>query len=448
MVALLLLFSFLLPQVALAEPAEEEKTETVEEVPLVDSQGRPILADREAAILVDLNTGTILYDKDSDKQMYPASTTKIMTALLVLEAVESGSLSLDDIVTVTEEMLNDLPYDGSSMYLEKDEQISVKNLLEGLLIISGNDAAHALAFAVSGSVESFVNQMNTRASELGANDTHFVNPHGLHDDNHYTTATDLAKITREAMKNDTFREIVATGHIKIPATNLTEDRYFINTNGLISAMRYREYYYKKSIGVKTGYTDEAGNCLVSAAQDGQFTLLCVLLNAEGSNVSHNDSIRLLDYGFSNYRAATAIPKGRMLGEVKVKQGAKGVDFVTLSTAENLIVTLPTDVSTDELTVTVDTPDAVYAPIQAGTPLATVTVYYEGSELGSAELVADTNVKRHMLWFLMALWEKIWGFTPFRVICYILIAGVIGYIALVIDAFRRELKRAKRYRRHR
>ena len=212
------------PPAASGSPAPDDASNQT------DSEGRPVLPDREAAILIDLNTSTILYDKNSDKRMYPASTTKIMTALLVLEAVDSAAVGLEDGVTVSADMLAGLPADGSSMNLKEGEEVTIQMLLEGLLLASRNDAARTLAFVISGSEEAFVDLMNARAEELGLTNTHFANPHGLSDPEHYTTATDLAVIAREAMRFDTFREIVEIAHIKIPVsyTHLT-----LPTNSLV-----------------------------------------------------------------------------------------------------------------------------------------------------------------------------------------------------------------------
>ena len=430
------------PPAASGSPAPDDASNQT------DSEGRPALPDREAAILIDLNTSTILYDKNSDKRMYPASTTKMMTALLVLEAVDSAAVGLEDGVTVSADMLAGPPADGSSMNLKEGEEVTIQMLLEGLLLASGNDAARTLAFVISGSEEAFVDLMNARAEELGLTNTHFANPHGLSDPEHYTTATDLAVIAREAMQFDTFREIVEIAHIKIPPTNLSEERYFINTNGLLSTMRYLDYYYEPAIGVKTGYTSEAGNCLVAAAQKGGMTLLSVVLNGAEVKNSHNDTIRLFEYGFSHYKTAAALPKEEMVGEVRVKQGAGGVDYVTLSTAEDVLVTIPQDVNVEDLTVTVDAPEAVYAPVQAGAPLATVTVSYEGTELGSADLLADASIDRHPLGFLMSAWEALWGARLFRIVVYLLLAALAVFLIVLVIGIRRELKRANRYKRHR
>lgn len=438
---------------AFAEPEDTEiETEAEEqeekEEPTEDKNGRPILPDRETAILVDAKSGIVLYEKDSDKKMYPASTTKAMTALLVVEAIESGQIKLEDVITVTEEALEGLAEDGSGINLKVGEEISVKSLLYGLMVASGNDAANVLATAVSGSVDAFVEKMNARSAELGLENTHFVNPHGLHDENHYSTAADLARIAKEGMKNENFYNAVNVAHIKIPPTNLSEERYYINTNGLMSAMRYREYHYKDSVGVKTGHTSDAGYCLISAAKRGSLMLIGVVLNGEDVSNSHRDSIRILDYGFDNFKTVTAVTKGDMLSEIRVKQGARGVDHVTLSAADDVAVTVPKNAKEDSLNLKFEMAEAVYAPISQGQTLAEVIVYYNGNELGRGTLISDAEVKRHPLGFLMSIGEALWSVLIIRLICYVLMIAAGWFVILFIYKFYKEIKAARSYRRYR
>lgn len=414
----------------------------------VDDQGRPVLPDEEAAVLIDAGSGVRLFEKDADKKMFPASTTKIMTGLLTVEALERNELTPEQEIVVTPEMFEPIPLDGTKMDLKDGEMLSIDSLLKGLMIPSGNDAALALAITISGSVDAFVEQMNQRAQELGCENTHFVNPHGLHDEDHYTTAADLAKIAQEAMKHDAFRNVVDIVHIKIHPSNVSKERYYINTNGLLSTMRYREYFYDKATGIKTGATKEAGNCLVSSAKDGIFETIAVVLNGKEIKDSHGDSIRLLDYGFQNFKIIPAVAKHKMLSEVRVKQGAKGVNHVTLSTGSLVNVVVPRDVTDEDLTVEVSAPDAVYAPVQEGDTVAEVLVSYQGQELGRTALLADTTIERHPLGFLMSIWEKLWGMKMFRVIVYLLGAAAAVLVFVIMIGLRREIKRAKQHRRKR
>ena len=233
------------------------------------------------AVLYDANYGEVLYDKGAYDKAYPASTTKMMTALLVMEAIESGQLTADTVVTAGETRMQGIPSGASYVIsnIKLGEQLSVEELLYCLLLPSAADAANVLAVAVDGTIEEFVAHMNRKAGELGCQGTHFTNTSGVHSEEHYSTAYDLALIMTAALEYDLFRTIIATPSHTVPATNLSEERYFFNTNGLISNLNYYGYTYDKCIGGKTGNTDEAGRCLVAAAEDGDTLLVSVILGS-------------------------------------------------------------------------------------------------------------------------------------------------------------------------
>lgn len=429
---------------------KEEKSDKKEEEEKVNPKrkkgGKPALGDGETGILIDSKSGRVMFEKDSDKKMYPASTTKIMTALLAIEAVESGKLSMDTQIEVTKEMLEDLDPDGTNMALKEGEILTLENLLRGLMIASGNDAANVIAMYLGQSVASFVDLMNARALELGAEDTHFVNPHGLHDDEHYTTAADMAKIAREAMKHFEFRNIVDIAHVKIPPTNKTEqERYYINTNGLLSTMRYTNHFYKGSIGIKTGYTSKAGNCLVSAAKRENREFIGVIFGGENSSDSHNDSAEMLDWGFENYTAITAISKNTMTCEVRVRQG-KRADSLPLSAAEAISVVVENGTSADELEIRPNIPESVRAPIFAGQEIGTVSVLHNGTELASGTLIASRDVERTIFWPIISLGEWLWAQKLVRVLVYLVIAAAVAFVLIFVIGIYNNLKKAKHRRR--
>lgn len=222
--------------------------------------------DAKSALLIDMDTEQVLYEQAADEQRYPASITKIMTALLTLEAVGRGELDLNDVITMDDAALADLTPDSSTAGLQAGEEITVRNLLYCLLLASANEAANALAIAVAGDIPTFVEQMNQRAQELGMSGTHFVNPHGLHSDDHYTTARDIFKMAKQAMTHATFREIVSTGTYTVPATNLSGERTLYNTNALLTSALHPGYTYSGTIGIKTGSTGQAGYCLTAAVE--------------------------------------------------------------------------------------------------------------------------------------------------------------------------------------
>jgi len=240
----------------------------------------PITIDSTASLLVNLETDQVLHEENADEIRYPASITKIMTALLTLEAIGRGELTMDTMVTVSPAALMDITDDSSTANIVAGEQISIHDLLYCLMLASANEAANILAMAVAGDIATFVEQMNQRAQELGMENTHFVNPHGLHNSEHYSTAKDIYKMTKEAMTHAPFREIVSTGQYTTAATNLSEARTLYNTNGLLARYKFAGYLYSGTIGVKTGSTAEAGYCLVAAAKKNGITLVSVVLGCE------------------------------------------------------------------------------------------------------------------------------------------------------------------------
>lgn len=428
------------------EKEEEDEAEaTPAPDPRVGENGRPILSENECAILVNTLNGEVMFEQNSNERVYPASTTKIMTALLTLEAIERDEINLNSAFLVMPEMLADLPADGSSMLLKEGEAITVEQLLQGLLVQSGNDAAQALAIVVCGDIPTFVQRMNDKAAELGLTGTNYVNTHGLHDDNQYTTAADLAKLTSEAMKHNTFREIVSTAKIVIPATNKTSARTFISTNGLLSTLRYGNYYYPNAIGVKTGHTSQAGYCLVAAAKEGDLEVVSVLMRGSGEDDRHLDSRNMLKYALDNNKAVTAVKKGDMISEIKVKFGS-GTDHTTLSVDSDIVVTIPEDASSDDLVLEPQTADYIAAPVNAGDEIGTVNVVLDGKVVGSGKLIADNSVKRHPLGFLMQFFSFVWSFTAVRVIVIVLAAALLIFIVYMIINIRRNIIIAERRRR--
>ncbi|SKB59305.1 D-alanyl-D-alanine carboxypeptidase (penicillin-binding protein 5/6) [Acetoanaerobium noterae] len=288
----------------------------------------------EAAILIEIDSGEILYEKNANAPMYPASTTKIMTALLALE-----HLNLEDKITVPEDMG---PADGSAMYLLPGEVFTVRELLDGLLVKSANDAAVLLARTISGDIQSFATLMNQRAKDIGCTNTSFANPNGLHDPSHTISAHDMALIAREAMKNATFRELVSQVNVTLDETPQTpEKRYFRNTNRFLwstSKIIYNNEYipikYEVVDGIKTGYTGEAGNCLVSSGKKNNIRVISVVFKASGYDV-YRDSRLLLDYGFDNFEKKTLIKKDTVLGSQPINYSSQG--SLEYGTKEDFVV---------------------------------------------------------------------------------------------------------------
>ena len=388
-----------------------------------------------AALLMDAANDEVLYEKNANNRMYPASLTKVMTALLVLEEVDAGRLSLDQIVTASNTFSAGLTANGSTQDIRAGEQMTLSDLLYCLLVASANESANILAETVDGSVSTFVERMNRRARELGCADTHFANPHGLHDDDHYTTAHDIYLIARAAMENDTFRTIVSTRSYEIPATNMHKARLFYSTNALLVTWYYREsYIYDKAIGIKTGTTDEGGYCLLSAAENGEDYLISVVLNAplvektEGGSDRRQftESRELFKWGFSNFTRRQIVDTATPLAQVEVTLSQ--TDHVLVRPAHQLERTLPRDMKPEDIKqeIVLDA-EIVEAPVEAGQTLGTLTLTYQGQELGSVDLVAVSGAERSRLLYYLAQIQSFFQYPAVK-----LAAGVlILLLALVI-----------------
>lgn len=352
----------------------------------------------EAAILADLKTGRIIYSKNADKALYPASTTKIMTGIL---ALEYGNLS--DTVTASVSALAPITNEDSHMGILIGEQFTLEQLIYAMMVYSANDAANVIATHIAGTPENFVEIMNEKAQELGAENTHFVNTYGIHNEDHYTTAEDLALITRYAMQNEKFREIVKTPIYKIaPTEKYTTERNLPNTNLFLSSFRSAEFYNKNVTGVKTGSTDAAGYCLVTTAQKDTTELLVITLKAPNKTECYNDSKKLLDLGFNNYSYTTIAASGNVIRDSKVYEAKKDTR-VALTVKEDISSLLPKDIDINESVIAEETlPDVIKAPIKKGEIIGEITYYYNDNEIGRTELIAANDVKRNNLLFLYHL----------------------------------------------
>ncbi len=329
---------------------------------------KEISVSAKAAVLMDAESGMVLWEKNADQRMGMASTTKIMTALTVLKLTRP-----ENTVVIPRKAVG---IEGSSVYLCEGERLTVEQLLYALILSSANDAAAALAIHCSGSIEAFADQMNALARELGLKDTHFVNPHGLYDEAHYTTARELGIITSAALENRLLSKIFATKKATIPFDTEDGGRLLVNHNKMLS-------YYDGAIGVKTGFTKSTGRCLVSAAEREKMTLICVTLNAPDD---WRDHTALLDYGFENFRRAVIADVGEYTFELAVT-GAKK-DTVTLTNTQPLVLTLPRGNEDVEYTVLAPCRFA-FAPVTRGDTLASVSVSAYGQTATSALVAAET-----------------------------------------------------------
>ena len=328
-----------------------------------------------AAVVMEASSKRVLYAKNPHMKLPMASTTKIMTAIL---AIELGNL--DDVVTASPKAVG---VEGSSIYLAKGERLTLEQLLYGLMLRSGNDAAVAIAEHIGGSVENFVKLMNRKAVQIGAGNTHFVNPHGLHDDMHYTTAYDLALISAYAMQNPVFRTIVSTKYKKIPWEGRNYDRVLQNKNALL-------WNYEGANGIKTGYTKISRRCLASAALRHGMQLVCVVLDCQPW---FDDSAALLDYGFANFKPYTVVSKGQVLGRIPVKDGYEA-QVAAVCTEEIL---LPVKEGEEkEISVEIKLPQHLRAPVKAGTKVGYVKVTLGDEVSIRKDLYTASDIKENTI----------------------------------------------------
>lgn len=418
----------------------------------VSTLGSNVSVDATAAILLELNSNTILVSFNADDQLYPASLTKIMTCMLALDYGK-----LDDVVTVSASALEDLHEDGSSAGLLPGEQLSLRNLLYCIMLSSANEACNVVAEHISGDIASFVDLMNQKAAALGCKNTHFENTHGLHNDNHYTTANDLCLITRKALENPTFRDISSTTTYTVPATNLSEERHLITTNFLTSRDTVSEYYYPNASGIKTGFTTPAGRCLISTATDGNLKFLSVLLGAEtelleDGNVwyhSFSETAELFDYGFDNYAYAQVLTNLENLDQVEV-HNASGRDTVVIKPTGNVDALLPKNYDKEKITkeyTLYSGNDYLEAPLEAAEIVGTVSVYYDGNYVGQTTVETLTAVDRSEIASSFeatkSFFEEYWWIVLLLGIIILLLTVVLMIRSAMMNAKRRAAARSRR-----
>lgn len=390
----------------------DTENKTTQEVSNKDSL--PLQA--KYAVLLDYETGKTLYSKNGNQKLYPASTTKMWTAYNVLKNVSD----LNEIIKI-----EDLPtIEGSSMYLKDGESFTVKQLLDALLVHSSNDSAFVLArYVGKGDVNKFVEMMNTEAKAIGAGDTHFTNPHGLPDPNHYTTAHDMAVMSRKAMSNTVFREIVKTTYIKYDATEAYPfERHFSNTNQLLTSsgkMSYKgkEVNIKYDIvdGIKTGFTDAAGKCLLSSAVKDDRRVIAAVFNSTNDGI-YLDSRELLDYGFDNYYTATVLDREDYVKTKKV-MFTKQKELI-YKPKYSYKLTLKNGEQMKDYTIKSNL-DEINLPVNKGDKVGTLDVYSGSEKEKSIDLIAQNNL------------NSIFAFITENALYFNIFKGVLGLAVILI-----------------
>ena len=349
----------------------------------------PLELTAKSALLMEASTGTILYEKASHESLPPASVTKIMTLLLVMEALDNGQFTLDDMVSVSPLAAS---MGGSQVFLEENEQLSVHEMIKAVAVASGNDAAVALAEFTAGSHEGFVNKMNERAKQLGMNDTHFVNCNGLDTDGHVTSAHDIAVMSREIMKHPKIFE-----YTTIWMDSLRDGAFgLVNTNKLIR-------FYQGATGLKTGSTSVAGFCISATAKRDGMDLIAVVMGSPTSKERFADATKMLDYGFANYGICSSLVSEDELAPIPLKKGTK--DSVSIGLADGFSLLMEkSKIANIEKKITL--PESVNAPIHAGHKIGEVEFFSEGVSVGKCDIVAMEDIKAQNPW---GMFKKIGSF---------------------------------------
>lgn len=348
-----------------------------------------------SVLLMDLSSGKVLFEKNMNDKRYPASLTKIMTAILTLE-----NCNLDEVTTVSSNAVMSLSSGYVTANLQVGEELTVDQLLHVLMVGSSNDAAIVLAEHISGSVEEFSKLMNEKATEIGCTFTHFVNPNGTHDTDHYSTAYDLALIAKYAMQNQTFRQIVSTTSYQLPATDKykNNDRLFTTTNSLLivnNNNRADNYYYKYATGIKTGFTTPAGNCLIASANKDGLELLTVVLGAgdtkSGLSARYIDTINLFEYGYDTYTLIEVVKSGGVVQTVNIDNATRDTKRLEAVVENDVFVLVKQSDKDSPVIPEVKLNEGLKAPIKKGDIIGTVKYTVEGIDY-EENLIAKNDVK--------------------------------------------------------
>ena len=354
--------------------------------------------DARSAVLMDADSGKVLFAQSAEQELPPASVTKVMTMLLILEGVEQGRISLDDVVTVSE---NAASMGGSQMYLEPGEQHTVEELLMGVAMVSANDGCVALAEHLCGSVEIFVEKMNSRAKELGMKNSNFVNTNGLPAENHYSSAFDIAVMTSELLQHENSHEWLTKKQaiVKIGLPGKEKDFELINSNKLL-------YQYEGALGVKTGFTQDAMFCLSGAAERDGMRLVAVVLGADTSAIRFDETKKLLDYGFANYENYIIAKKGDVQKKCRVE---KATPENVRAVSEKDCAVLIKKGESESIKTKVEMKSNIKAPVKKGKQIGELVVYQKGVEIDRFPLVADRALRKATLWECLTRWFK--GLMP-------------------------------------
>ncbi len=340
-----------------------------------------------SAILIERDTGAVLFEKDSDKKLPPASMTKIMTMILIMEAIESGKISLDQKVRASEYAAS---MGGSQIFLEAGEEMTVDDMLKGIAVASGNDASVAMAEAIAGSEEEFVNMMNEKAKSMGLKNTHFVNPTGLPAENHYSTANDMALMAKELLKYE-----LITKYTGLYEDYLRQDSdkkfWLVNTNKLVK-------FYPGVDGLKTGFTSEAKYCLTATAKRDDMRVVAVVMGAPSPKVRNAEITKMFDYAFSQYKTQKLFDRHHIVKKVEVNKGNQ--PSMSVVTSERISVLLKKGQENGDIATSIKMNKNIETPIKKGDEVGLLSVKIDGRVTSKSPVLSAEDIHSASWWQLM------------------------------------------------
>lgn len=345
-----------------------------------EKQTSELAHEAKSAILIERDTGKVLYNKNSNERLAPASMTKIMTMLLIMEALDKGKIKMSDKVRTSEHAAS---MGGSQIFLEPGEEMTVKEMLKGIAIASGNDASVAMAEFISGSEEEFVKKMNKKAKELGLKNTSFKNPTGLTEEGHYSSAYDMAIMAKELLKYESITKFTGTYEDYL-RENTDKKFWLVNTNRLIK-------FYPGVDGVKTGYTGEAKYCLTASAKKGNMRAIAVVFGASTPKERNAQVTKMLDFAFSQYETHPLYKRNQTVAKVKVKKGKQ--KFIELTTSEPISILTKKGEDMNDVKKEIKMKDNISAPIQKGQELGTLVLKKDGEVLAESPVAAKEDMKK-------------------------------------------------------
>ncbi|MBQ7106979.1 MAG: D-alanyl-D-alanine carboxypeptidase [Clostridia bacterium] len=384
----------------------------------------------KAAMLISLDTDQILHEKNADKKMYPASLTKMLAAVLVLEQVDDIDKTT---ITVSKSALTAIMGTGASVIgLKEGEVLTVRQALYCLLVSSGGDVAYVIAEYIGGNTENFMDMMNKRAKELGMEHSSFGNPVGLHDDKTYTTARDISILAKHALKFDVFKEITSTTRYYMPKTNKSPQRILSTTNFLIDPST--NYYYAYASGVKTGFTDEAGRCVVSTASYNGYNYLCIIMGCDGTGGQRNefvDSRNLYRWAFNDFEYKELLDISKPVTEIPLELSME-TDYLKLYPSNNITQILPKTADSSTITIKPHLKhESVDAPIKKGDVLGTADVIYAGEIIGTVKLVSNEDIKANVFLQSGRVIKNIFTSSIFKIILIVIVGAIVIYVLICV-----------------